>query len=142
MSKKALDALMRLTKCLKKVDPKTGLPGNLLNKSTLSPKSLGHPEVQPPKMSFHGNPDKAKLSKFLKKCNNLKKAKMYKDDQKHAPYTPEERAHAVVEQGVSIKDAIKDIKTKKDEDKFVSHIKTLGDKKNLRSKENVTVKNK
>jgi hypothetical protein len=58
-----------------------------------------------------------------------------KDDKPHAPSSPEDSAHDVVEEGSSLADEIKSLSSE-DRDDMLRHLRSLKDKKNMRSEEN------
>jgi len=62
-----------------------------------------------------------------------------KDDKPHPPGSPEERSHAVAEQGVSIPDAIRTMKNPSANNKkrLMDHLRQLADKSKRRSPSNV-----
>lgn len=136
LSKK--DNLVRLFQSLKKVDPKTRLPGVLFQKKAA-------PGVDPQKFESCvrqvKEKQKGKVNPYAV-CNAaLKKESIYKDDKPHPIGSAEERAHSVVEQGASFKEAIKDLKVKGSPHlkRFFEHIRQLKDKRKHRSPENVLI---
>jgi hypothetical protein len=79
------------------------------------------------------------LSKKIKACmEKMQKESMDKDDKPHLPGTPEDKAHDVVEEGESVKEAIHGLKDKSEDSKkeMLSHLRSLKDKSQLRSPEN------
>lgn len=132
------ESVKRLFERLKKVDPKTKLPGILFQKKAA-------PGVDEKKFDSCVEQVKEKQGDKVNPyaiCNAaLKKRGMCKDDRPHPVGSPEERAHAVVEQGASLKDAIHDLKAQNGNKlkRFFEHLKTLKDKSQHRSPENVLI---
>lgn len=58
-----------------------------------------------------------------------------KDDAPHSPGSPEDSAHDVVEEGASLEEEIKTL-NKEERSAMLQHLRTLKDKRNLRSKRN------
>jgi hypothetical protein len=59
-----------------------------------------------------------------------------KDDKPHAPNTPEDKAHDIVEEDESIKLALRQVKGKEKKKKVLIHLRSLRDIHNLRSDKN------
>lgn len=131
-------SLLKLFEKLKKVDPKTKLPGILFQKKAAK-------GVDEKKFDSCVEQVKEKQGDKVNPyaiCNaTLKKQGMCKDDKPHPVGSPEERAHAVVEQGASLQDAIKDLRGQNQDKlkRFFDHLKSLKDKSQWRSPENVLI---
>jgi len=59
----------------------------------------------------------------------------YKDDAPHAPGSPEDSAHDVVEEGADLQEELKDLSSEEKKE-MLAHLRTLKDKRKLRSEDN------
>lgn len=74
---------------------------------------------------------------MMVQTEKVKKDEMVeKDDKPHAPGTPEDKSHDVVESGEPLKSALDELAYTSMKKKFFEHLRTLNDPKNLRSEEN------
>ena len=103
---------------------------------------------QPPKDGYNKKVqsymDKVQKHPAISKDPKAKifKGELNKDDVKHPAGSPEERSHAVAEGIVSLPQALHDVKGSQAKKKFFDHLKSLKDKSQLRSPENVVKKEK
>lgn len=152
---------------LEKIDPKTKLPGTMLDKSELhkelkakmskcmktelekrcwsgykavpgkepfskgscvkkaeeAPKTPKAPKMDKPKQMVTQRPmtdaHAQKIQNYLKSQTTVKK-----DDKPHAPNSPEDKAHDIVEEGLSIKQASKDLGKESQIKKMFNHLRS------------------
>jgi hypothetical protein len=152
---------------LAKLDPKTKLPGVMIDKKESSTKKtlsasehLSKPVpkgVDPEKYDSCVDQvkDKGGAKNAYAVCAaSLKKDQYHdlhskmkesfsksgylkKDDKPHPAGSPEERSHAVAEGKEKLPDAIKDLKSPGDQKKMLDHLRTLKDPSQHRSPENI-----
>jgi hypothetical protein len=72
----------------------------------------------------------------VKLMGGFSKGEMQKDDKPHAPGTPEDSAHDVVEEGADLKQKLSMLPWKEEKAKFFEHLRSLKDKSQLRSEKN------
>lgn len=72
----------------------------------------------------------------LRAVRNKINQKIKKDDWPHAPGSPEDSAHDVVEENSDLKEEIKKLKSSKEKEKMLEHLRTLKDKSKWRSQKN------
>jgi hypothetical protein len=140
---------------LKKADPKTKLPGTLLDKA--HDKGLSIAPAAPPKRAPKIKAPEApkspnlklseemgkcwksetgtKFLKYVKSCAMKKSWGLKKDDKPHKPGTPEHAAHEIAEHGDSIREHAQKMPAKEAKE-MMEHLRTLKDPSQRRSPHN------
>lgn len=95
---------------------------------------FGHPKLQA--KAFHEKV--ISEQKAMPKPNLPKSEEMYKDDMPHEAGSPEDSAHDVVEEHASLQEKIADL-TPEERAEMLAHLRTLKDRRNLRSAKNQAV---